>query len=504
MVHCCNGVPMSISNVGQELPATITRIERMSDYFGALFRAWNRLSLTFRFALVTAGIIVAGMVIVGEWAARRIEEGIVSNHAAAAALYTDNYIADRVQELKTVKSLSAEAMGELDRILKPPFSDKNIVGFRIWRDDTIVYGERRELVGRQVPLTDARRRAYTGQVVAAYRRAEPSADTPKIAGEGWLLEIYAPVREVGSNLVIALAVTYEAAPALHDAMVQARIESYVLVLGIGAHMLLLQIIIVDSGSQTIARQRAALNRRIFELSATLNENSSLRQANRAGARVNFENERFLRQVGADLHDGPLQLLGIAILRLDSLHEMVEAGEKLNMKETASDIEDVRDCIRDSVLELRGIAAGLALPEIEKQTLPDVIRTAVSRHARRCGQPVDCTIDGPLPEVAAEVKVCVYRVIQEGLSNAFRHGGGVCQSVACASADGCVEVAVSDRGPGLKEPSGMTEAKGQGLIGLKDRIESLGGRFSIEDRRGGGVRLSARFEVAHAILEGGRT
>jgi signal transduction histidine kinase len=90
-----------------------------------------------------------------------------------------------------------------------------------------------------------------------------------------------------------------------------------------------------------------------------------------------------------------------------------------------------------------------------------------------------------------VKTCVYRVAQEGLTNAWRHGGGAGQELELRLDDERLSLTVRDRGPGFAEaePQGQSEGEGgMGLAGLKDRVESLGGRIETRNRRGGGVEL----------------
>ena len=77
--------------------------------------------------------------------------------------------------------------------------------------------------------------------------------------------------------------------------------------------------IVRDGSKTIDQQRVFLTERVAQLSDLLQQNEVLRQRVERAARSATEGtERLMRQVGSDLHDGPAQLIALALLRLDSL------------------------------------------------------------------------------------------------------------------------------------------------------------------------------------------
>ncbi len=73
-------------------------------------------------------------------------------------------------------------------------------------------------------------------------------------------------------------------------------------------------------------------------------------------------------------------------------------------------------------------------------------------------------------------------------NAYRHAGGVGQTVDAAIEDGELRIVVSDEGPGFDLAAMPAKPDGIGLRGLRERIESLGGEFEIDSAVGRGVRL----------------
>jgi signal transduction histidine kinase len=103
------------------------------------------------------------------------------------------------------------------------------------------------------------------------------------------------------------------------------------------------------------------------------------------------------------------------------------------------------------------------------------------------------LDDDLPgETPQSLKICVYRFVQEGLTNAFRHAGGAGQAVA-ARAGPLLEVRVSDHGPGL--PADIRAGGGLGMAGMRARIEGAGGKLEISSTCGQGTHLVATFDVA---------
>jgi signal transduction histidine kinase len=95
---------------------------------------------------------------------------------------------------------------------------------------------------------------------------------------------------------------------------------------------------------------------------------------------------------------------------------------------------------------------------------------------------------PLDEPAPHpILICIYRFVQEALMNGFRHAGGIGQQVGCDVAGDRLTVVVSDRGPGFD--ANCTAEHGLGLLGLRERIESIGGEFRVESSRDHGTRLT---------------
>src|SRR5262249_32979291 len=90
------------------------------------------------------------------------------------------------------------------------------------------------------------------------------------------------------------------------------------------------------------------------------------------------------------------------------------------------------------------------------------------------------------DAPAEVCSCCYFVCSEALVNVAKHAPDAAVHIALRHVDGNVAISVSDDGPGAASVDGA----GTGLTGLADRVEALGGSFSVESPPGGGTRITA--------------
>jgi signal transduction histidine kinase len=142
-----------------------------------------------------------------------------------------------------------------------------------------------------------------------------------------------------------------------------------------------------------------------------------------------------------------------------------------------------------------MSKGLMLPEVEDLPLPEVIKRMALNHERRTGTKVTVHCGTISHTLTHGIKICVYRFVQEGLNNAFRHADGNGQVVMCRIDDSVLYLAVQDDGgTGVSGPA--PPDSGLGLVGMRERVESLGGVFRVSHLPNGG----SRFEMSVVISE----
>lgn len=439
-------------------------------------------------------VVAAGLV--GTFVSGRIEEAVVRNTANATALYMDSFISPLSQDLAQQDGLSPGALQALAEIFDGTPLGERVVSYKL-RDRTgrIAAASDPTIIGRIFETTPGLQSALAGSVVATFEHLEDEEDAGEAAMGLPLLEIYSPIRESWSGEVIGVAEFYEVATELERDLADARRNSWLavgLVLGgIGSALFL----IVLQGSRTISRQQEQLARQVGELRDLSDYNTALRlRVQDAAGRSSALHDRTLRQVGADLHDGPAQYMAYAALRLDGLRRHTASPQ------AEAELAAVESSIADAISDIRQISRGLSLPDIETRRPADILQGVAEAHAARTGAAVDVAVALP-GSVALPVpaKICLYRFAQEGLSNAFHHGGGAAELAARLDGRDLV-VSISDRGPGVRSGLAVPDTapgRGMGLAGLRDRVESLGGRLTLADRPDGpGAILEMRLEVQH--------
>jgi signal transduction histidine kinase len=459
-----------------------------------LLGRWNSLSLATQF-LVAGGLVsLVAMAVVGAVITKVIEVAVTRNAAAATALYVDSVIAPILPDMRRSEILSDPVTHALDETLAQGALGRRLLSFRLWRSDgTVLYSKRKALTGKRFDPNPNLGKAFGGTLVARFDRVDDEESQAERDSGKPLLEVYAPVLQPWSGEVVAVSEFYEVATDLKRTLFLARIAGWLVVAGATLAFFLTLWAIALRGSRTISRQSVALSRRVGKLSGLLAQNRSLRERiQHASERVVALNESHLRRVGADLHDGPAQLVALAAMKLDD-PRLVAADTPLDGRRR--EIEAIRASLEDALYEIRSICRGLILPYIESSVVPELIAHAARAHEQRTGTSVRLDLACEPAPVSASGKICIYRFVQEALTNAYRHAGGAGQAIRSVVATGRVIVEVSDSGPGFDPGQIRTEALG--LAGLRQRVKSLGGSFAVETS-GRGTTLRVVLDLKEAL------
>ena len=318
---------------------------------------WLRQPLCRQFIILSAAIFVVGMTLTGAWMASRIEAGVTQNTATSTALYFESMVAPLVQSLADRDELPADKQNELGRLVSDTALGRRVISFKIWKSGgTIVYASRADLIGKKFEPSPKLQQAWRGKVAASFDDLDEDENAEERSGGAPLLEIYAPIRARNSDRVIAVAEFYERAEQLKADIFDAKREAWLIVAAVAVCAVAALFGLVGRASRTIDQQ-------IAELRRLLAQNEELRlRVERSSQRVSEINERYLRELGSDLHDGPAQHIGLALLRLDALERKPAPNKNAKHANGApSDIGIIRTALRDALNEIRNISAGLVLP-----------------------------------------------------------------------------------------------------------------------------------------------
>jgi signal transduction histidine kinase len=207
------------------------------------------------------------------------------------------------------------------------------------------------------------------------------------------------------------------------------------------------------------------------------------------ARVAATADETRRRIERDLHDGAQQRLVSLALRL----RVAQASVPSALGGLRAELGCVAAGLISALDELREYARGIHPAILAERGLGPALKTLARR------SPVSVRIDvrtvARLPE---RVELAVYYVVSEALTNAAKHANASAVRVDVEAVDGVIWLSVCDDGVGGADP-----ACGSGLVGLRDRVEAIGGTLTIRSRPGEGTRLIAELP-AQPFPDGAQT
>jgi two-component system NarL family sensor kinase len=196
-----------------------------------------------------------------------------------------------------------------------------------------------------------------------------------------------------------------------------------------------------------------------------------------------------RRLRRDLHDGLGPELSGVVLGLATAERALDREEVARAREL---VAGTRDQVQSAVADIRRLVHGLRPPALDDLGLVEALRTTGPAAASDL---VHVSESAPLPPLPAAVEVAAYRIAQEAVTNALRHGRPARVDVVLdARPDGLV-VEVVDDGVGLDggAPTGV------GLQSMRERAEELGGRCAVEPRPTGGTRVLAHLPWGGSVV-----
>jgi len=438
--------------------------------FASVVGLWRAFSAERNLKFVVSLIVLGASAYVCRTVGNHIEDVLANKAAASTALYMDSFVEPLVQELATRTRLSPESRTALGRLFEPATIGKPVVSFRIWLTDEIVFSSRGDLIGKHFRSTDARNHAFEGHVVARFGLDGDDDEHERALGVP-ILEVYAPIRQTGSNRIIALAETAELAPNLTREIRAAQYASYATIVSATMGLVFL-IFKLTSGLQT----------RLGKLATQQVESERIRtRVCRAHGHALEMGERNLRKMSEQLRAGPLQLIALAQLRLGALPNDPERYH--------AEIEVIKKALSDCTKQIRDVSAEVAPAQLQEMSLAEVISTSVCLRDR-----LAVTADlQDLPENAPYVmKSCLYQILEQVIRVVLLHTPAARVHVCAWSDVDKLNVTLDCHGE-LSKPVLWLAKEIEGKIEiLRYLVEALGGALTVHGHGNRSLTVAANF------------
>jgi two-component system sensor histidine kinase UhpB len=222
-----------------------------------------------------------------------------------------------------------------------------------------------------------------------------------------------------------------------------------------------------SGSREVAEVIHTFNEMLARLEAE-------RRASSGRALMAQEGER--RRIAQELHDEIGQILTAVVLQLKKAAEQAPP-------EMQTSLLEVQEAARSSLDEVRRIARRLRPDVLDDLGLVSALSALATNAAQQSGFRIERRFADNLPALSPEVELVVYRVAQEGLTNAARHAGASRVELSLVPNPTGVSLRVADNGSGMNGAS-----EGAGVRGMRERAMLVGGRLRIDSSPKEGVEV----------------
>lgn len=227
------------------------------------------------------------------------------------------------------------------------------------------------------------------------------------------------------------------------------------------------------------------------------ENARLRDdLERAMAQVLEDDERMLGRMGLDIHDGPTQQLSVALLEVQLLDAELADSERQGGElppPLRPALSRIYETLGGALHEMRELIGHLRPAQFQDRGLDEILGDAITAFEARSDTPVERVFVGEFPVngVSVTQRITFYRILQEALANAHRHGRAGTVTVEVTSDESGTKLVVSDDGGGfdpgtIQRERERTPRARYGLRGMRDRARILGGSFQVESAPGRGT------------------
>jgi signal transduction histidine kinase len=223
----------------------------------------------------------------------------------------------------------------------------------------------------------------------------------------------------------------------------------------------------------------------------LGETETRRELERLSARLVDAQEEERRHLARELHDEVGQAL--TAIKMD----VGVAARSAGIDPRARGALDEARAIAETTLQsVRDMSQLLHPSMLDDFGLPEALAAYLRSFSKRTGIKAQLTHDHLEERLPADVEVCIYRIVQEALTNVARHSGALSCSVRVTRLADSVTLMIEDTGRGITGGADRLVAarRGLGLIGMRERAQALSGRFVIENRAEGGTRITVLLPV----------
>jgi two-component system sensor histidine kinase DegS len=193
------------------------------------------------------------------------------------------------------------------------------------------------------------------------------------------------------------------------------------------------------------------------------------------------------RLAREVHDGPAQVLANSLMILETCYSQ---AQQIGAEKLVTMLDRMRSATRDGMRDVRRFIADLRPGLIEEQGLVAAINDYIRGYVNAYNAHATFEAD-PIPRLASEIEIVLYRIVQEALQNAYKYARGAHVVVRLSQQPSALHLTIRDNGPGF-DPHEVVRRAGHsswGLTSMRERAELVGARFTVASRPGHGTEVT---------------
>lgn len=213
---------------------------------------------------------------------------------------------------------------------------------------------------------------------------------------------------------------------------------------------------------------------------------SAQEKQQIGLKIIEAQEVERKRISRDIHDGPAQMLANILIRSEIIDLSFRDGDIDN---ALKEMKSIRENIRSSLKEVRRIIYDLRPMALDDLGLFPTVKKHVQTMSEYHNIDISLNLLGDEKRLEASYEIAIFRLVQEALQNAIKHADATRINVALETLPDQITIIVRDNGKGFDPEALPQNDHSFGLVGMKERVETLDGELIIDSKIGKGTRVN---------------